>query len=301
MLKRVLFLSGMVSFTVILIFSCNPGGLDPLDEADLQWKADTAAIGSFIRKNKLKAITDPNGISVVIKKIGTGLPPIKTSQVEVAYTGKLLSGEIFDSNNINGDLKDFVQGFSAALQLLPEGTSAIVFIPSVLAYGRNGNAVIPPNSPILFDLVLNKVVKDAEYLTQLYRDTTAVYEYLKAKNITSTTKHPSGMRYEIVQPGSGASPGWYDKVRIAYSASLMTTGEVVTTGTSEPNEIFYSWVVNYLPAFQVALQRMAPGSKAMLYVPSGLAFGTVSVTTGRGVIPPNSNLVYELELLEVLR
>lgn len=252
MLKQVLLFAGMMCLAVIAMVSCNPGRLDPLEDVDLQWKADTASIGAYIRKNKLKAITDPNGISVVIKKIGTGLPPIKTSQVEVAYTGKLLSGEVFDSNNINGALKDFVQGFSTALQLLPEGTSAIVFIPSVLAYGPNGNTRIPPNSPILFDLVLNKVVKDSDYLTQLYRDTTAIYDYLQSNNITETTKHSSGLRFEIVEPGSGVSPSWYDKVRIAYSASLITTGEVVTTGTSEPSEIFYSWVVNYLPAFQVA-------------------------------------------------
>ncbi|MCU0369158.1 MAG: FKBP-type peptidyl-prolyl cis-trans isomerase [Cyclobacteriaceae bacterium] len=58
-------------------------------------------------------------------------------------------------------------------------------------------------------------------------------------------------------------------------------------------------MINYLYAFQVGLPKLPEGSKATLYIPSGLGFGTDALTSGGITVPANSNLIYEVELVKV--
>jgi FKBP-type peptidyl-prolyl cis-trans isomerase len=62
---------------------------------------------------------------------------------------------------------------------------------------------------------------------------------------------------------------------------------------------FDSRVANYIWAFQLGLQQMKKGGKATLYVPSRLAFGSAAFTIGNVDVPANSNLIFELELVDV--
>lgn len=60
-------------------------------------------------------------------------------------------------------------------------------------------------------------------------------------------------------------------------------------------------MINYIHAFQAGLTKLKVGSKATLYVPSVLAFGDQPVTGNGGItIPANSNLLYEVELVEIV-
>lgn len=284
----------------LFLTSCRGPEVDPNAAFLEQWKIDTTNIGIFVRANALSTLKTANGLHILVTRVGSGRPPKADSDVEVTYTGKLLSGEIFDSGNIDGNLAGFIPGFSAGLQLLPAGSSAVLLIPSVYAYGTSGSGSIPPNASLAFTVTLDKVNVSQAYLTQLYTDTTKVYEHLDANNISGTTKDPSGIRYQITSYGSGANASWYDRVKIKYTARLMNTGETVIIGESAPTLNFDSWVINYMPVFQVGLRRISPGGSITLYTPSGLAYGTQIVTTGKKTIPPNSNLIYEVELVEIL-
>jgi FKBP-type peptidyl-prolyl cis-trans isomerase len=79
----------------------------------------------------------------------------------------------------------------------------------------------------------------------------------------------------------------------------LLSGQVVQSGTAQPAADFDSWVINYLPAFQAGLRYMNVGSKATFYTPSGLAFGTSTITTSFATIPPNTKLIYEVELVAI--
>lgn len=272
---------------------------EPVLDKSAQLKIDTTLIGKYIRSKGINARMDINGISFEIKTLGNGMPPKYTNEVEIEYTGKFLNDTEFDKGNINKPVAGFIPGFSTGLQLLPEGTTANIFIPSVYGYGASGTTGVPANSNLIFTIKLNKVVRSSAYTEQLAADTVAINSFLTTNNITGTIRdRKSGLRLLITQPGTGANADWYDAVKINYKGKLLN-GQVVQSGTAQPAVDFDSWVINYLPAFQAGLRYMNAGSKATFYVPSGLAFGTSAITTTFTTIPPNTNLIYEIELVSI--
>lgn len=94
------------------------------------------------------------GILYRIEKEGEGEPITANDVVEVEYTGKLGTGEVFDSSEKNGavefPLNQVIAGWTEALQLLKKGGEMEMVIPSELAYGDNAMGPIPANSDLYF-------------------------------------------------------------------------------------------------------------------------------------------------------
>ena len=123
----------------------------------------------FLEANKKKSgvVTRPSGLQYKIIKDGTGIQPTLEDMVEVVYHGTLIDGTVFDSSKESGDTVNFpvsgvVQGFSEALILMNEGAIWEVYIPSDLGYGVNvrPGGPIKPNSVLIFEIELVKVIKD---------------------------------------------------------------------------------------------------------------------------------------------
>lgn len=281
----------------LLLAGCVSLAPEPTLDTAAQLKVDTAAIGKYLRTRGINTRMDINGIRFEIKTLGAGMPPRANSEVEIEYTGKFLNEQQFDTGNLNRPVSGFIPGFSTGLQLMPEGTTMVLYIPSVYGYGAAGTTGIPGNSNLIFTIKLNKVIRTSAYLEQLALDTTAINTFLANNSITGTIRDAkSGLRVLITQAGTGSNADWYDAVQINYKGRLLT-GQLVQSGTAKPETNFNSWVINYLPAFQAGLRYMKAGSKATLYTPSGLAFGTSAITTSLATIPPNTNLIYEVELV----
>lgn len=104
---------------------------------------------------------------------------------------------------------------------------------------------------------------------------------------------PNGVRYIVLQAGKGARPLETDSLLINLKASL-PDGTVVedTYKTGKP---FAATVMSFFPGLNEALPMMPQGSKWQLYVPAALAYGE----KGNGLIPANTALVLEVELMEV--
>lgn len=94
--------------------------------------------------------------------------PRKGDKVIVQYTGTLEDGTVFDSSVNKGRPFSFmvgqnqvIKGWEIAIVKLSKGERAKIFIPSVLAYGNKsmGNGIIPPNSNLIFDIRLIKIIK----------------------------------------------------------------------------------------------------------------------------------------------
>lgn len=104
----------------------------------------------------------------------------------------------------------------------------------------------------------------------------------------------SGLQYEVLVAGDGAMPTADDQVRTHYHGTLID-GTVFDSSyqRGQPAEFPVSGVI---AGWTEALQLMGVGSKWRVYVPSELAYGAQGV----GSIPPNSVLVFDVELLAVL-
>lgn len=283
----------------MVVSSCLNVDSDKTLSFEEQWKQDTTAIGAFLRKENIPALKDASGVSFIIDSLGSGFPPKISSSVRFKYTGKLLSGQIFEQNTVTADVEDMITGMQIGLSLMPKGSKARIYIPSGFAYGNTTVNAIPANSNLIFEIQLLDVIITEVEKQRLAADTVAIDEYL-TNNALPFIADKTGLRYNITTLGTGPIPTLYSKVRIKYTGKILSNETVFYTGTNGPTEVFDSRVINYIYGFQAALTKMPVGSKATLYVPSGLGFGN-QITQGSGVqVPANSNLSYEMELLELV-
>jgi FKBP-type peptidyl-prolyl cis-trans isomerase len=107
---------------------------------------------------------------------------------------------------------------------------------------------------------------------------------------------PDGLQYKILQsgPATGLKPHEGDYVKINYEGKLIT-GEVFDS-SFERGQPMASPLKNLVPAWMEAVPMMRPGDVWMIYVPAKLGYGE----QGQGPIPPNSVLIFKIELIDVL-
>jgi FKBP-type peptidyl-prolyl cis-trans isomerase FklB len=105
---------------------------------------------------------------------------------------------------------------------------------------------------------------------------------------------PSGLQYQVVKQGSGATPKADSTVMVHYEGKLID-GKVFDSSikAGEPRSFRVNQVV---PGWTEALTRMKVGDKWNIFIPPNLGYGERGIPS---VIPPNSALVFEVELLEV--
>ena len=106
-----------------------------------------------------------SGLQYEVLESGNGAQPTANDRVEVHYTGKLIDGTVFDSSIERGvpamfGVTQVIPGWVEALQLMREGDSWRLYIPSDLAYGPNGaGGLIGPDATLIFDVQLLRVIK----------------------------------------------------------------------------------------------------------------------------------------------
>jgi FKBP-type peptidyl-prolyl cis-trans isomerase FkpA/FKBP-type peptidyl-prolyl cis-trans isomerase FklB len=113
----------------------------------------------------------------------------------------------------------------------------------------------------------------------------------KEKPGVKTTE--SGLQYEIVSEGTGATPTDNDIVKVHYTGTLIS-GEKFDS-SRDRNEPAEFPVRGVIPGWTEALKLMKAGTKAKLAIPARLAYGPQA----RPGIPGNSTLLFDVELLEV--
>ena len=111
----------------------------------------------------LGVVTMPNGIQYKVIKAGNGRSPTAESRVKCHYVGKLLDKTTFDNTRDRGEPAEFpvsgiVPGLSLVLPQMKAGDMWQVFIPSSLAYGKQGIATIGPNELLAFEIELLEVL-----------------------------------------------------------------------------------------------------------------------------------------------
>jgi hypothetical protein len=109
-------------------------------------------------------------------------------------------------------------------------------------------------------------------------------------------KTASGLQYKIIQEGSGESPKPTDQVSVKYTGKLIdgtvfdSTDQGPTPG--QPRKFNVTGVIK---GWTEALEKMKKGAKWEVYIPSDLAYGE----RGNRGIPPDSTLVFDVELVDI--
>lgn len=136
----------------VAVFACKKNDVD-------QAAVDRETIRQYIRDNSLHADSTSSGLFYVIADSGVGSNPTATSVVTVYYTGRLISGYVFDQNTAGlpreFPLQGVIKGWQEGIPLIRKGGSIKLLVPSALGYGANAYGSIPANSVLIFDIKLD--------------------------------------------------------------------------------------------------------------------------------------------------
>jgi FKBP-type peptidyl-prolyl cis-trans isomerase FkpA len=121
-------------------------------------ETEEAQIQAYATANGIAATKHSSGIYYQIVNPGSGPTPTLTSKIYINYTGRFLTGAIFEqgSNSLNDPwmLQGLIEGWQIGVPLIKKGGKIKLIIPSAYAYGCNGRGAIPSNTVLHFDIDL---------------------------------------------------------------------------------------------------------------------------------------------------
>jgi FKBP-type peptidyl-prolyl cis-trans isomerase len=109
-------------------------------------------------------------------------------------------------------------------------------------------------------------------------------------NLLDVVTTPSGLHYQIIKEGTGEKANWGDYVTVNYRGRLMN-GK-----TFDSAEAYQFYIGNMIKGWNEGLELLAQGGKAIFLIPSHLAYADKGLGQ---IIPPNSVLVFDIELLAI--
>lgn len=130
--------------------------------------------------------------------------------------------------------------------------------------------------------------------TSAAEDDAKMQAYISANGINAT-KHGSGLYYQIIEPGSGTTPTLNSQVTVKYS------GRFTNNAVFDQSDSQQFFLGQLIPGWQIGIPLIAKGGKIKLIIQPSLAYGCEDVKdrNGNTVVPGNSVLVFDIELLDV--
>jgi len=240
----------------------------------------TTTVDGYIARNNYETIELDKGVHIVIQETGNDVKPNLNSEIEVNYTGKLTNELIFDQGEgAIFNLSNLIEGWGIGLQEIGEGGKCILIIPAEAAYGESGagNGAIPPNAPIVFEIDLLSVGSEAD-------------DYVEENGLV--TELLSGGVHIIVHDEGDVNkkPDLNSTVVAAYEGRL-------TDGTVFDKSESASFPLNgVIDGWKIGLQEIGEGGSCTLIIPPSAGYGGIQ----SGSIPPNSVLIFDIELKTVI-
>lgn len=286
-------------------------------------RGDTRDGKAFFERNALRDEVHvlPSGVQYEVLVEGTGEKLKPYDKMKAHYEGSFLNGNVFQSTYELGEAyesppKGWIQGLSEVLPLMSVGDKWRAYIPPELAYGETGmEFTIPPNTMIIYDIEILEVTGIYENLRQAVERQAADASMtvprdpnigqLAAKNAEFLAEHAnaegvnvlqSGVHYRVIREGTGDKPGVLDQVKVHYRGAFIDDTQFDSSyDRGVPMQFYVSGVI---PGWTQVLQLMREGAHWQIVVPPDMAYGS------RGkppTIPPNMVLVFDIELLEIVR
>ena len=246
----------------------NTQGLDQY--LTMQMGVDTTYMADFIKGVK-------EGIHMSSAKEAAHLAGLQIGrQVGNDIVGRINESLFGNDSTQNLNKDNFIAGFIASLEKkngLPSMTEAASYVDTHA-----------------------KSIKD-KALEAKYADNKAAGEKFLAENATKegVQTTPSGLQYKVIKQGKGAVPTNKNTVKVHYKGTLIDGTEFDSSySRNEPSSFPVTGVIK---GWTEALTMMPVGSKWELYIPQELAYGT----RNQSKIKPFSTLVFEVELLEIVK
>ena len=198
------------------------------------------------------------------------------------------------------------------IKLTSSSDSSQYILGAYLGQYLNANGLAITNANLFIkgmdDVLANKPLlvnadsipkKMNEYLVKMNRERNQLLEkqlFEKVKGQPGVGILPNGVCYLITKPGTGLRPFLADSVQIHIKGYLPTGTLFEDTYTR--NKPLRTKPASLIPGMKEALQIMPAGSVWRIFIPSSLAYGEQGV---QGIIPPYSAVVFDIELISVIK
>lgn len=204
----------------------------------------------------------------------------------------------------------FKGSFEEGLAMLSKGDSASFFVNVDSLFSKMGQPLpqgIVKGSDIQFAVRLLDVQNEQEFQKaqataregQVKKDAASIDAYIAQKGL-KTIKTASGLHYVVVKEGTGAKPTAGQIVSVHYAGRLLD-GKEFDSSYKNPQSggkpiDFPIGQQMVIPGWEEGIMSMRKGGKSTFIIPSGLGYGEQG---SPGAIPPNSVLVFDVELVDI--
>ncbi|MDR0367714.1 MAG: FKBP-type peptidyl-prolyl cis-trans isomerase [Bacteroidales bacterium] len=281
-MKKQSFLSTIACVIAIMFFGCENDRFKDFE------KSSTGLYYRFHAENPTKHAPENDEIVSMVMSIQTENDSVIQSprHVLTAMQNPKFKGDIFD-----------------ALSMMHEGDSATFIINAEKYYRSYNYGQVPDfakNEKVMlwFTIKIDSVITFKEYQSAIAREkwkqeTEAIAQYLQTNRLEASPLE-NGMYYIETKQGRGKSPQEGQICVMNYTGTFLN-GDIFDTSVGRGAFDFQLGRGMVIQGWEIGVAMMKKGGKAILVLPSSLAYGE----RGAGNIPPNTPLVFEVELLDI--
>ena len=269
--------------------------------------AADALVKSYVENNGIMVQPSASGVYYIETKRGRGNKVKKGEKAQIHYVAMFLNDQIFDTTldtlvGIVIGADQIFPGMEEGLMNMRKGGKATLIIPYNQALGEEGNDLVPAFTPLRIDVELVNIESEemvkkeekenkekAKLMAKQQFDSYVIDNNLKDNLVFN------GLTYTRLINGNGPRPVNGSNVKVHYIGKLID-GTVFDSSydRNQPFE-FVLGKGDVLPGWNLAVSLMSEGEKASFVMSEELAYRDYSL----GVIKPYSNLIYEIELIDV--
>ncbi len=266
--------------TLIYISGCSNNPKVVTKDDGLKYTDDTVGTGKVAKMGDLISIN----FSAWVIKDSTG-NPFKDWSKDSTKAKQSIGSTLKMGKPYKFLLKEgtFIKGSEEGIEGMKVGGTRTIIIPSKLAYGKQGIGPIPPNSDL--KAVITLVDAKEPVVANLWDVDSTKYK---------TTK--DGLKYAIVKEGDGPQPDSGDLVTVNYSGFLAKDSTKFQSSVELDEPFTFKLGAHMvIPGWDEGIALMKKGGKARFIIPPALGYGN----RPNRVIPPNSTLIFDIDLLDV--
>jgi peptidylprolyl isomerase len=274
-------------------------------------------LNKYLTEQKIDVGPIPSGLYFIETQAGKGMKIDSGKWLKIHFKVSLIDGKQIFSSYDRGEPLSFefgkrfdTPGLEEGVSLMKKGGKAKLIVPSSLAFGEMGRGnIVPPYSNILYEIEIVNVMTKAEYdkeqadikkkatlktETAKKEEASLMKKYLKDHGI-NVKPTASGLYYIEKAKGTGAKAMAGKKVKVHYTGTLLNGTKFDSSKDRNQPFDFELGKGQVVEGWDEGVALMNAGGRAMLIIPSNLAYGERDVPP----IPPYSTLVFDIELLEV--
>ena len=245
-------------------------------------------------QKKVQWVQNVPGVEIFDQKTGLGDEAKDGDELTLHYTGWLAGGTRFATSKLQGKPVQVVigagqaiPGWEKGLVGMRQGGVRLMRIQPYMGYGQATGPRIPPHSTLLFrvELVERKGATPSDALDL----------FPSVESVAWTDGQP-GLRFAVADSGAGetaAKPG--DDVAVHYTGWLADGTRFDTSRSRGEPFVFTLGAGAVIPGWDLGVAGMKVGERRLLRIPPQLGYGA----QGAGAIPPNAELVFAVELVEI--